>query len=577
MRNKIDMSLAPEDTFLNPWQDEGFRLLAEPDFFWRAVEPAIIEGIPASALDEINARITSTIKGIRRNRRFDRAIEFEAVPAILKSASIRKSIVLAGGRVLLSGAAGTRAVNRYRRENAVAGVVEAEEEMTQYFERCQEENADRLFPLYSGRLDSGVPFVIECRNTFNYYHFVTESLCQLTLLDGQDFEGDIYFHYPNHEKKHRPFIHTFVEALFPEYQGRVHFERAPKEYDLALTGYDLLSTYPFAPSSLFDGLHDAAGGPTLYKGANSNIANWRMIAANGYGTPLLALRKRALKAIEGHDFSYLPKRFFVGRDDRVSRVRHMAGEDLLFEHLQLFGFEYVVFENLSPLEQIAIMAQAEVMMSYHGAGFTNMLFASPDTYVIELGTLQTAQYRWEDFWPLAHAAQCKYINFFCDYFSETPLLEPDFKKDGIVPVSISDRAVAQVMAFVVTILGHQPELKSAGRVAELIGALMLAQETDRAGEVLEAHKDLLPGNFDLCLQAADYYKKMDLPKQELVALDLAVKADPNRWQTLIRIVWCAHRVERPQVIRWALSRLKLEFPDRHTAFVSNHEWLRYVA
>lgn len=577
VRNKIDMSLSPQETFLNPWQDGCFALLADPAYFWRTVEPAIIEGFAASAHDQINARITSTINGIRRTRQLDNAFVFETVPAVLQSASFRKSVVLAGERLLLSGAAGTRAVNRYRRENRKKGGATVEDDMAAYFKRCRIENSERPLPLWPDDIGADTPFVIECRNTFNFYHFVTESLCQLTLLDGMDFQGDIYFHYPNREEKHRPFIKTFVEALFPELEGRVFYERTPKEYDRVVSGYDLLSTYPFAPDDLFAELNRLAGNKKLDHGANSVIANWRIIAANGYSSALMALRQRALRAIEGQNFDHLPKRFFVGRDDRVSRVRQMAGEDLLFEHLQMFGFEYVVFEALSPLEQIAIMANAEVMMSYHGAGFTNMLFASPQAYVIELGTLQTAQYRWGDFWPLAHAAQCRYVTFFCDFNSESPLLEPDFKKDGIVPVFMSDKAVAQVMAFVVTILGHQPELKSPVHVAELLGALTQVGETDKAGEVLEGHKHLLPGNVDLCLQAADYYKKQDMPKQELVALDLAVKAAPERWQTLVRIIWCAQRVERPQVIRWALARLKVDFPDRHAAFIGNHEWVRFVA
>ena len=94
---------------------------------------------------------------------------------------------------------------------------------------------------------------------------------------------------------------------------------------------------------------------------------------NAVSSALIALRRRALRAVAGGNYDHLPQRFFVGRDERQSRARHMEGEDLLFEHLQLFDFEYVVFESLAPLEQIALMARAEMMVSYHGAGFTNML------------------------------------------------------------------------------------------------------------------------------------------------------------------------------------------------------------
>tara|TARA_R110002072_G_scaffold19365_2_gene71789 strand:- start:2597 stop:3364 length:768 start_codon:yes stop_codon:yes gene_type:complete len=255
----------------------------------------------------------------------------------------------------------------------------------------------------------------------------------------------------------------------------------------------------------------------------------------------------------------------------------MEGEDLLFDHLKLFGFEYVVFENLSPLEQIAAMANAEMMISYHGAGFTNMLFASPDAYVIEIGTLQTAQFRWGDFWPLANASQCRYVSFFADLNTDDPLTEPHFSTDGIVPVALSEQGTAQLMGFVVTVLGHYPKFNAPANLSELARRVLQVGAGDRAVGLLEEHAELVRENAELCLLKADCHKQQDEPKSELVALDHAFKADPTRWQTLVRMIWCANRCDRPQVIRWALSRLKADFPQRHDAFLGNHDWVRYIA
>ena len=71
-------------------------------------------------------------------------------------------------------------------------------------------------------------------------------------------------------------------------------------------------------------------------------------------------------------------------------------------------------------------------------------------------------------------------------------------------------------------------------------------------------------------------RQLGTPRAELVALDQAYKADPSRFHTLIRIILCARKCDRPQVIRWALSRLKLDFPDRHARFVESHAWVRDV-
>lgn len=387
------------------------------------------------------------------------------------------------------------------------------------------------------------------------------------------FQGNIYFHFPNQEDKHRSFANAFVEALFPEYAGRVFFERAPKDYDLVLTAYDFTTGICQMPKADLDRMAELVPeGVTL-----GTLGFSQLVGMNSVSSSLLALRARALKAIEGHDFSYLPKRFFVGRGDAESRSRPLAGQGLLLEHLLRFGFEYVVFEDLAPLEQVAIMAQAEMMISNHGAGFTNMMFANPDAYVIELGTLQTATKRWADFWPLAIVSQCRYINFFADFKNDDPLLEPTFAKDGIVPTAVLNFGAAQIMTFVVAVLGRIPNMPDAKSLGVLGGRLLRAGAHDQALMLLAQHEHMTSPSFDLCILRADCHKALDQPKSELIALEQAYKADPSTWKTLTRIVWCARRCERPQVIRWALSLLSIDFPERFEAFVSSHEWVRYVA
>ncbi len=364
-----------------------------------------------------------------------------------------------------------------------------------------------------------------------------------------------------------------MEALFPEYVGRVFFERAPKDYDLVLTAYDFFGGMCQMPEADFGKLSEIVpDGVTL-----GTVGFSQVLAMNSVSSAILALRVRALKAIEGRDFSHLPKRFFVGRGDAQSRARPLEGQDLLLEHLLRFGFEYVVFEDLEPLEQVALMAQAEMMISHHGAGFTNMIFANPDAYVIELGTLQTAKKRWADFWPLATASQCRYLSFFADFSSDDPLHEPTFANDGIVPTAVSSFAAAQVMTFVVTVLGRVPNMPDTDSLLVLGERVFRAGAIEQALLLLAEHEHLVIGSFDLCILRADCHKVLDQPKSELIALEQAFKADADVWQTLVRIIWCARRCERPQVIRWALSRLEIDFPERHEVFVTNHEWIRFVA
>ncbi|KIN74417.1 glycosyltransferase 61 family protein [Sulfitobacter guttiformis] len=575
MRNKIDLSSDPTALFLNPWQDEGLKLLQEPEFFWRKVPLPVIEGFAVSAHTEINAKIQSYLTSVDKGKRFKSAVEVNSVPAVVEQASFRKSHLLAREALVLSGASATRLINTF-----LWGSESCEDEDTgrgskldEYFAKCSATNAGKKIPLEMTFLEPDLDFAIECRNTFNYYHFITESLSQLCVLDAVGFQGNVYFHFPNQEDKHRNFADAFVAALFPEYAGRVFFERAPKEYDLVLTAYDFFGGICQMPAADMEKLGEVAPSGIV----PGTVGFMQNLAMNSVSSALLSLRRRALKAIEGHNFSHLPKRFFIGRGDAQSRARPLAGQDLLLEHLLRFGFEYVIFEDLAPLEQIAIMAQAEMMISHHGAGFTNMLFASPDTYVIELGTLQTAKKRWADFWPHAIASQCRYISFFADFSSEDPLKEPDFARDGIVPTSVSSGGAAQVMAFVVTLLGRLPTVPDDKSLAVLAKRVLKAGAADQALALLEKHREMVTTSLDLCLLLADCHKALEQPKSELIALEQAFKAQPTRWQTLIRIIWCANHCERPQVIRWALSRLEVDFPERHATFVKNHDWVRFVA
>ncbi|WP_370399630.1 glycosyltransferase family 61 protein [Sulfitobacter sp. JB4-11] len=575
MRDLNNLTAPPEELFLNPYRDFHVQALQKVSAAWHPTGGALIEGFAVSEHPQMCDRINGTIRQMTSHKKFSQPILTASVPVMLEDVTCHKSFIAACGQYLLSGAAGTRMLNRFRWENVDVGAPDVL--LNLYFQQMQWQNEGMSLPEYYGGLEPDTPFVVPCRNTFNYYHFLTESLPQLTLLDGLDFKGDIFFHFPNPEEKQRPFARAFAEALFPEFKGRIHFERAPKHYPRAMTAYDLMGGHLHMPPSVQRGIGALLPGDHQDNATLHTINALPMLTANSVPAPLVALRKRALAAIEGGDYGHLPRRIFVGRDTRQSRKRHMAGENLLFEHLQLFGFEYVVFENMPPLEQIAMMAQAEVMVSYHGAGFANMLFANPSTQVIEIGTHQTAQHRWRDFWPVANAAQCKYISFFADYRKENPLIEPNFRSDGLVPASLSDEAVGQIMAFIVTALGHVPTLSKPETLVSLSRQLLAVRAIAQLMALFEAHEEIVQKDGTLCLLRADCHKELDEPRSELVALDHAYKADPSRWQTLVRMIWCANRCERPQVIRWALSQLKADFPERYSAFVGNHEWVRYVA
>lgn len=573
MRNKIDFSLAPEDLFFDPASDSGMFFVEPPAFVWRARPPGRIEGFAASEHDNIRLRTERFIRQTRHHKTFRKGVEFKTALVLLEGASYRKSFAMVGGKCLLNGASGIRLLNRYCWENEEAAD-NPEARLVRYFSERQSTNRLEDLPLLTRPLPPGVDFAIECRNTFNFYHFVTETLCHICLLDSIDFEGRIYIHFPNAEDKTRPFVLAFVEALFPHFRGRIVLERAPKEYTQVLTAYNFFNSYYHLPPEVTAPLDALAPSDEMWKGAEATRSSQAVLSMNSIDSSLVKLREHALAAIREYDASHLPRRFYVGRKPGASRDRAMEGEDKLLEFLAAFGFAQIAFEDLSPLDQIALMAHAEVMISPHGAGFANMIFANPDALVIELGTLQTAVFRWGDFWPLAMVSGCRYVSFFADYKKDDPTSDPAFAADGIVPVALGRRGLGEVLAFVAASLGHFPRLARAEDLSRLLQQLVRTGQPDRALGLFEAHRELARGQADLLLALAEIHKGLGAPHAELVALTEAWQADTSRWQTLVQLIWCARKLGKTEVLAWAVNLLAELFPERCLDLGRDRPWIR---
>ncbi|VXD25014.1 tetratricopeptide repeat protein [Planktothrix paucivesiculata] len=76
-----------------------------------------------------------------------------------------------------------------------------------------------------------------------------------------------------------------------------------------------------------------------------------------------------------------PERIYISRGDAT--YRRVLNEDEVIQFLRPWGFVTVQLETLSFAEQVALFAQAKVIMGAHGSGLTNILFCQPGTQVIE--------------------------------------------------------------------------------------------------------------------------------------------------------------------------------------------------
>lgn len=76
------------------------------------------------------------------------------------------------------------------------------------------------------------------------------------------------------------------------------------------------------------------------------------------------------------------KRSYISR--KQATTRRILNEEQLWALLESLGFEKVYLEDLLVEDQVKLFAQSSCIVAPHGAGLTNLIFASPGTKVIEM-------------------------------------------------------------------------------------------------------------------------------------------------------------------------------------------------
>jgi hypothetical protein len=96
-------------------------------------------------------------------------------------------------------------------------------------------------------------------------------------------------------------------------------------------------------------------------------------------------------------------------------VRSVENETELIAILEQYNFEILEFENLSFIDQVSLMSTTKVFISIHGAGFSNMMFMQPNSYVVELINREYALKEYTfPFWRLANASSLYYSGVLCN-------------------------------------------------------------------------------------------------------------------------------------------------------------------
>lgn len=104
-------------------------------------------------------------------------------------------------------------------------------------------------------------------------------------------------------------------------------------------------------------------------------------------------------------------RVFISRAG--ARRRRIAHEIDVAALLERHGFEIVVPEHMSIERQADLFSAADVIVAVHGAGLTNLVFATEGALVIELQPPALDDARMMLYWNVATARRLRYVQVIC--------------------------------------------------------------------------------------------------------------------------------------------------------------------
>lgn len=133
---------------------------------------------------------------------------------------------------------------------------------------------------------------------------------------------------------------------------------------------------------------------------------------------------------------FFSKKVFISR--KKASYRRILNEDEVFGILEPLGFVRYNLEDLTVLEQVHLFNHADVIIAPHGAGLVNLVFAQPNTLVIEL----FQEHEDDSFWYLSQVVG---LNHHC-------IKTTDFKKGGgytdtTIPLSIIIDLINELSVF----------------------------------------------------------------------------------------------------------------------------------
>lgn len=376
------------------------------------------------------------------------ALEVRSSPVVLQNARFAYGMVQIDGRFWLNGASGNRVRTKFETANPEDW---RRERYSSAFRRCWARGPAAL-PVRGIDEARNLDVAIELKNGFNYYHFSTETLGSLAHFVQDGSAAPITLHLPSGPIK--GFVKAFIDAVFPSVADRVRFVQTSTRYDEVRSVYSHQHFLYAVDDPLIETVLDQADLDPRWRSVARDPVRIKPAAMLSYDMNLRLLREAALAQVPQALSQATPRLIWMGRDEGgAARARGIEGHEPLLEELVGRGFEQVAFEHLSPLEQVAAMNGADVVVAPHGAGLANMIYAKPGATVIEIGTRQTQMHRWGDFLKCAHVSGCRYDTVFADIEGVDDLEIVPQMSAGHRGVRVGRNATERVIAIVDEAMG----------------------------------------------------------------------------------------------------------------------------
>jgi len=139
----------------------------------------------------------------------------------------------------------------------------------------------------------------------------------------------------------------------------------------------------------------------------------------------------------------ISERIYVGRSN--ARYRRVMNEPEVVEILKQFGFTYVTPESMSLENQIAIFANAKIIVAPHGSGLTNIVFSNPGTKVIELFSPHYLRYY---YWHISRLLGLEHYFLIGETFSCYPIRNIMYESSLVEDILVNLDSLNQMLKVI---------------------------------------------------------------------------------------------------------------------------------